>query len=75
MAADDDGVLKCRLASKFHDLGSERQRPVRAQRRAPRAFAAELNARPRKTLGWQTPTAVLADLVSRADTAPQTRRG
>jgi IS30 family transposase len=37
--------------------------------------AAELNARPRKTLGWQTPTAVLADLVSRADTAPQTRRG
>ncbi len=30
--------------------------------------AAELNARPRKTLGWRTPADVLADLVSRAGT-------
>ncbi len=30
--------------------------------------AAELNARPRKTLGWRTPADVLADLVSRAET-------
>ncbi len=30
--------------------------------------AAELNARPRKTLGWRTPADVLADLASRAGT-------